>query len=844
MKKTISLLLVFLITCSILIAGSTAALSAAEHFVTEKTEDIQNLIDQAKEQAENEDYTNLDAPAPFKVLFLAYQSVKYNGVTYTMTTAQKNYLNLVARNFEASVEKFANNNVNIDITVFFVSGTTDISTKYNSDGSAGPFTITLGDAKAALSERNVLGTYDSVLCTSGFTGSSVLGMTYDAIHNGYGYSYINLGTVTSIPNLSRPTALGTQVAIHEWLHQLESFRVWLEIDYPDTHAYQGGDKYKDYENYTVDPEIEWASYYKDVLSAKVLYKGSKHIGMYPKMWRVTPRAMMAGTFCIKNAGSGQYLKLADDKNKLNQTAFIQESSIKWILYYRKNNSFTIINKEKYRFDVLNANNQNGTYINAGATSGVVKAQTWNIQTNDDGTYTIYTMLDGMRRCIQIGTESTARPVLYTPNGSDSQKWLFEQMDLVKEDTYYIKNAETGQYMDATGGNEVNVTDFASKISQQWKLVYKGDGYYTLTPMSNTSYYLDVLNAWNTENNYVNVGVASTAPRAQRYMLRQNEDGSFYIVPQLSTTRGVGLDESKGTRTVLKTLNGADTQKWVLERISKLYNGTYYIKNNSNSLYMEATGSNEVNVTSFAANSSHEWKFQYIGNDYYTITPMSNTSYYLDVLNAWNAENNYVNVGTKSTAPRAQSFRLSQNEDGTFYIIPKLSNTRGVAIGDSTGTRTVLKTLDGSASQKWVLENKNELLQGPYYIRNGANKLYMDATGGNAVNVTAFASKTSQKWKCTYLGDGYYTVTPMSNTSYYLDVVNAFDREDNYVNVGPKSTAPRAQSFRFIRVDDSTYQITPKMSTTRGIAIGDSTGTRTVLKTLNGTPLQEWSLTRA
>ncbi len=91
---------------------------------------------------------------------------------------------------------------------------------------------------------------------------------------------------------------------------------------------------------------------------------------------------------------------------------------------------------------------------------------------------------------------------------------------------------------------------------------------------------------------------------------------------------------------------------------------------------------------------------------------------------------------------------------------------------------------------------------------------------------------------------YYSVSPMSNTSYHLDVVNAFNREDNYVNVGPKSTAPRAQSFRFIKVDDSTYQIMPKMSTTRGIAIWESTGTRTVLKTLNGNPLQEWSLTAA
>lgn len=843
MKKTLSFILAVLIACSILLTGPTAA-AVSESSFSEKAAEMQSLIDQAKEQAENGDYTNLDAPAPFKVLFLAYQSVKYNGVIYTMTTAQKNYLNQIAKNFEASVEKFANNNVDIEITVFFVGSTVDIPAKYNSDGSAGPFTITLGDAKAALSERNVMGTYDSVICTSGYSGNSVLGMTYDAIHNGYGYSYIKLGSVTAIPDLTRPTTLGTQVAIHEWLHQLESFRVWLGIDYPDTHAYQGGDKYKDYEHYTVDPEIEWASYYKDVLSAKVLYKGSKYIGMYPKMWRVTPRAMMAGTFCIKNAGSGQYLKLAEDKNKLNQSAFIQEPSIKWILYYRKNNSFTIINKEKYRFDVLNAYNQNGTFINAGATSSVVKAQTWDIQTNDDGTYSIFTMLDGTRRCIQIGTQSSDRPVLYTADGTDSQKWIFEQINLIEEDTYYIKNAGTGQYMDATGGNEVNVTDFASKTSQKWKLVYKGDGYYTLTPMSSTSYYLDVLNAWNTENNYVNVGPASTAPKAQRYMLRKNADGSFYIVPQLSTNKGVGLDESKGTRTVLKTLNGSETQKWVFERISKLHNGTYYIKNTSNSLYMDATGGNQVNVTGFAANSSHEWKFQYIGNDYYTITPMSNTSYYLDIFNAWNTENNYVNVGVKSTAPRAQSFRLSENEDGTFYIIPKLSTTRGVAIGDSTGTRTVLKTLNGSASQKWVLENKSELLQGPYYIRNSANKLYMDATGGNAVNVTALASKASQKWKCTYLGNGFYSVSPMSNTSYYLDVVNAYDREDNYVNVGPKSTAPRAQSFRFIKVDDSTYRIMPKMSATRGVAIGDNTGTRTVLKTFDGSPLQEWSLAAA
>lgn len=70
-----------------------------------------------------------------------------------------------------------------------------------------------------------------------------------------------------------------------------------------------------------------------------------------------------------------------------------------------------------------------------------------------------------------------------------------------------------------------------------------------------SLYFDVNNNSNTEGRLIGLHIWTGYPTAQTWQLRYNSDGSYYIVPSVSTTRGLTYNDGFS----LTTLNDNNNQ---------------------------------------------------------------------------------------------------------------------------------------------------------------------------------------------------------------------------------------------------------------------------------------------
>ncbi len=390
----------------------------------------ESLINRAREQAIAQDYTPLANPAPFKILLIGYTNVSYGDVTYSMTEAQKKYLNSIAGNFKDSVEKAADYNVTIMIDVELCDSLLNIPTITSPDELIYIHQEYINDD---LQRYGADDQYDSVLTTSAMPDSlAILGIKTAGVDNNFGYSYFVLGNPTDIPNTSEPTALATLIAIHEWLHQLEGYRELLKIDFPDIHAYLGANadpEYINYEKYSPDTVGDWWYFYRDVLGGKILYKNQKYIGMFPLMWCVTPRSLDK-RLTIRNVASDQYLAVTNES--ILQVSSPTNKEAQWrLINYDGYVRLVPVGLSGWCLDVNNARASAGNevklFTNWDNTVEYINAQLWSIIPNDDGTFLICSKLD-KALALSLDIHNDTVLTLESANGSAQQSWIIEPVD--------------------------------------------------------------------------------------------------------------------------------------------------------------------------------------------------------------------------------------------------------------------------------------------------------------------------------------------------------------------------------------------------------------------------------
>lgn len=305
------------------------------------------------------------------------------------------------------------------------------------------------------------------------------------------------------------------------------------------------------------------------------------------------------------------------------------------------------------------------------------------------------------------------------------------------DTYYmIKNANSNLYLDVANGsakNGANVQQWGATIPEAqntWRFFPAEDGYYYIQSMvGNKTYVLDITDG--KYSNGTNIEIYNYKGNDnQKFMICQNSNGTFKIVPKISNGTSFleieGASVASGDNCQLWENTNSSCQDWILEEVS--YTGevmdtslNYMFKNLNSDLYMEVeNGSTQdsSNIQQWNANGSNEnnsadwnsWTLKSVTGDlYYIVSNLSSEKYI--TMNNGNAE-----ISTKDTSNNLQMMRFVKNPNGTYYILPrsaydKTSNryTKALEVADadtSLGGNIQQYEINGATCQMWIIETFN------------------------------------------------------------------------------------------------------------------------------------------
>lgn len=459
MKKIIGLLLVLLFcisgisACSNKRTDSTESQSYSENDVddidlldSDLSESLSKLEIEAIEQYEQEVYTPLSEAAEFKILWLAFRNVTYKNLVFSMTDFDEEYLQSVVLNFEKTVERITNNNLDIEIDLFFVDESIELTKDdflYLSQSSVQDYinlhmdnqyyhsvitTVqTAGEENRLRNEKHPENTTEYV----------ILGlMTGDCIEAGMGYSTFDLGIpfegTYPLKDPKIPSLYATAVAVHEWMHQFESIGHLLDIEYPSTHAYMGPSEFPGYKKFEADlNNYDYFEFYELVLQGKLSYddgKRVKHVGMYPKMWELLTKynieSRMAN-FTISTEDGCYYLT----GNSTTGGLTIAEEPYIWTIKKDSDGYYVISSKDnpEYRIDLKNDWDSEGNTVGVHTYTGYENAQRWDIKRNENGTYSIQTAYES-GLFISIDAPGKQAVIKTLSNKNSYQQWIFTKVN--------------------------------------------------------------------------------------------------------------------------------------------------------------------------------------------------------------------------------------------------------------------------------------------------------------------------------------------------------------------------------------------------------------------------------
>ena len=403
--------------------------------------DTDRMMQEAIEQYKNEDYTNLDAPVKYYVLWLGFTHVTYNDLDFQMTDFDREYLEAVALNYEKTLESVTDHNLDVEVDLHFIEEETPLT---QSDGADWLY-LSQNTVQSVIDQYMTGQEIDTVLTTVQTAGEE--NQARNESKDGYGTNYVMLGLETSdlssnigystfdlggpaegtypLADPEIPSLYATAVAVHEWMHQLEALGGILDIEYPDTHAYMGGDQFPGYQAYTAgENDYDYFEFYKLVLQGKLPYDADGttwYVGMYPKMWPLVKRNVnFLGEFTIQAADGSGYLTGLEEDPKLT----LSDDACVWNISYSGNGHFVLCPKEipEQRIDLGNAWDSEGNTIGIYVYTGYFDAQTWYLKENSDGTYSIQTPYEsGRLLTAKEGTQAT----LCSDGADGVQDWIIE-----------------------------------------------------------------------------------------------------------------------------------------------------------------------------------------------------------------------------------------------------------------------------------------------------------------------------------------------------------------------------------------------------------------------------------
>lgn len=192
---------------------------------------------------------------------------------------------------------------------------------------------------------------------------------------------------------------------------------------------------------------------------------------------------------------------------------------------------------------------------------------------------------------------------------------------VNDGTYYIRNKQSGQYLDVYNlgtapGTSIIQFPFNGGDNQMWQITYQNNGLYTICPKHAPSMYLQVSGGTNVDNSQVIQGAYNPQyPYYNWWRLIKNANGTYRLIPYISTILALDNNGSgaNSANILIGDYYGYAYQQWELVPTEYQY-GNY--------LYSSIISSPSVPEEKITA-------LQNIENEY-DVWPAGNLSIYKDL----------------------------------------------------------------------------------------------------------------------------------------------------------------------------------------------------------------------
>ncbi len=451
------------------------------------------------------------------------------------------------------------------------------------------------------------------------------------------------------------------------------------------------------------------------------------------------------------------------------------------------------------------------------------AQSWIIKSSGDGYYYVISKKNGLYLDVAGDVaKNNANIQVNTQNGSKAQKFKFDivnsqstpQIDntergkTIQDGVYTIRTALNTNYVidviNASMDNFANIQLYqdANVNQQKFNVKYIGDGYYNITALHSNKA-LDVANGGMVAGtNIWQIEVNNTD--AQSWIIKSSGDGYYYVI---SKKNGLYLDVAgnvakNNANIQVNTQNGSKAQKFKFdivnaqskpqiddtERGKTIQDGLYAIKSSLDTDYVfdvtSASMDNYANIQLYKNVRENQQKFtvKYIGDGYYNIIAFHSNKA-LDVANGGMvAGTNVWQIEVNNTD--AQSWIIKSSGDGYYYVISKKNGLYLDVAGNvaKNNANIQVNTQNGSKAQKFKFEliqpmqGSKTLTEGIYSIETAISSNYVLGVAGGSkeqcanIQIYKKQASTKQRFKVSYVGDGYYTITAV-NSNRLLDVAN-------------------------------------------------------------------------
>ena len=335
----------------------------------------------------------------------------------------------------------------------------------------------------------------------------------------------------------------TDVVLHEWMHELESFAA-ITVNDEDSLFMPSADiaglldeeavvlnedetkfRNSEYEwdnvwpedtvrghskEYYVGGDIKSISYSRAFLTG-ALYNIEKqrYVGMFPAFWKFYNNKFILGEYYGYNDEGFKSFGESFDEVHTTKYPDYKDNGYIWRLYYSIwNDEIGITNKNFDRLDYCS-----------------------NLSENPDITYTR----------ISFNSEGD-----YYIINSSNQKYLC-----------------VGEYDRQIGATMMTFSDYKDDDSIRWTISYDGDNFVRITSKTNPNLMFDINNNRDWNDNIVELYRETGYPTAQSFQLRLNLDDTYSIYPLLSVQRCVSEKDGK---VVLNPDNKTPEQKWQIVKV--------------------------------------------------------------------------------------------------------------------------------------------------------------------------------------------------------------------------------------------------------------------------------------